>query len=46
MCVGSCLRDAGDQKRAANLCSSSLESAFLICFKDADLKNAESEALL
>lgn len=46
MCVGCCLRDAGDQKRAANLRSSSPGSAFLIYFKDADLKNARSETLL
>lgn len=31
---------------SANLCLSSPESAFLICFKVADLKNARSEALL
>lgn len=46
MCVGYCQRDTGVQRKAANLCSSSPESAFLICFKVADLKNARSEALL
>lgn len=39
-------RDAGVQRKAANPCSSSPESAFLICFKVADLKNARSETAL
>ena len=45
MC-GMLSRDAGVQRNAANPCSSSPESAFLICFKVADLKNARAEALL